>query len=135
MATAHKGISKTTLAAVGAGIGAAAAAGAYWFYGSKDAAKHRKSVRSWMLRARAEVLEAVEKAIAKAGEIDKETYMNIVESVLKRYKKINGVTSEAMVQMTRDMKQAWEHMQKSHRGKRRSKGSAKGRRTSARKTR
>ena len=118
--TTKRGISKTTLAAVGAGIGAAAAAaaGAYWFYGSKDAAKHHKSVRSWMLRARAEVLEAVEKVIDKVGQIDKDTYMNIVESVLKRYKKINGVTSEAMVQMTRDMKDAWDHMQKTGPGKR-----------------
>ncbi len=130
MATTRR-ISKTTLAAVGAGIGAAAAAaaGAYWFYGSKNAAQHRKSVRSWMLRARAEVLEAVEKVIDKVGEIDKDTYMNIVEGVLKRYKKINGVTSEAMLQMTRDMKDAWDHMQKS-RPTSRSKSSKKGRRKS-----
>ncbi len=66
-----------------------------------------------MLKARADVLEAVEKVIEKAGEIDKQTYMDIVEGVLKRYKKINGVTSEAMLQVTRDMKQMWAHMQKS----------------------
>ena len=61
---AKKSESKVSTGAV-VGVGAAAAAaaaaaaGAYWFYGAKDAARHRKSARSWMLRARAETMEAV----------------------------------------------------------------------------
>ena len=50
--------------ALGVGVAAAAAvaaAGAYWFYGSDHASQHRKQVKSWMLKARAEVMEAVEK--------------------------------------------------------------------------
>ena len=51
---------------VGLGIGltaaAVAAAGAYFLYGSKDANKNRKTVKSWMLKAKAEVLEQLEKA-------------------------------------------------------------------------
>jgi len=90
---------------------AAAAAGAYWFYGSSNAAKHRKTVRSWMLKARGDVLAAVEGAVKKAGEIDKEAYMNIVEGVLKRYSKLAGVKSAEILQMTRDMKETWERMQ------------------------
>jgi hypothetical protein len=115
MAKAKKSISKTGTTVMGVGAAAAAAvaaAGAYWFYGSKDAAKHRKTARSWMLKARADVLEAVEAAMEKAGEIDKDTYMGIVDGVLKRYSKLAGVTSAEMLQMTRDMKDAWQHMQK-----------------------
>lgn len=116
MVKAKKGISKKTIAAVGAGIGAAAAAAAaaYWFYGAKNAEAHRKSARSWMLKARAEVLEAVDRTIKKAGELDKEAYMRIVEGVLKRYSKMADVKSSEILQMGRDMKAAWEHMQKSH---------------------
>ncbi len=111
MAKAKKGISKTTIA-MGVGAAAAATAAAYWFYGSKDAASHRKSARSWMLKARGEVLEAVDRTIKKAGELDKEAYMSIVGGVLKRYKKVAGVKSSEILQMTRDMKAAWQHMQK-----------------------
>jgi hypothetical protein len=111
MTTTKKGMSKTGVAAVGVGA-AVAAVGAYWFYGAKDAAKNRKAARSWMLKARAEVLEAVETAVEKAGEVDKETYLTIVKNVLARYSKLAGVTSGEMAQMTRDMKSAWQRMQK-----------------------
>ena len=52
--------------AVGIGIGlstaAVAAASAYFLYGSKSAAKNRKTVKSWALKAKAEVLEKLEDA-------------------------------------------------------------------------
>jgi len=114
MTKSRKRISRDAVAVVGIGAAAAAAAavGAYWFYGSKDAARHRKVARSWMLKARGDVLAAVETTIKKAGEIDKTTYTNIVDGVLKRYSKSAGVTSREISQMTRDMKKAWGHMQK-----------------------
>lgn len=90
-----------------AAAAAAAAAGAYWFYGAKDAPRHRRAVRSWMLRARAEVLEAME----KLGDIDKETYLRIVDEVLKRYANTAGVTSAELAQAARDLKSTWQKMQ------------------------
>ena len=111
-----KGVSKGTAAMMGLGAAAVAAAGAYWFYGAKDAAQHRKSARSWMLKARAEVLEGVERVVDKAGEIDKEAYMAIVSGVLARYGKLAGVTTAGLAQMKRDMVDAWAHMQKTHKG-------------------
>ena len=44
-----------------AAITAAAAAGAYFLYG-KDGAKNLKKIKSWSLKAKAEVLEKLEKA-------------------------------------------------------------------------
>lgn len=136
MAKTKNKISAGTVATVGVGAAAvvAAAAGAYWFYGSKDAAKHRKVARSWMLKARAEVLEAVEMAVEKAGELDKDAYMKIVAGVLKNYTKASGVTTEEMQQMTRDMQSAWQHMQKvrkSHKTKAGKKSVAKSKKKSA----
>ncbi len=126
MATTTKRlISQRALVVAGVGAAAAAAAGAYWFYGSRDAAAHRKTARGWMLRARADVLEAVETVIDKVGEIDKEKYMDIVEGVLKRYSKVAGVTTTEVLQMTRDMKEAWQHMQKAHARSGSKKGSSK----------
>ncbi len=108
----NKGISTGTGVAVGAAAAAAAAAaaGAYWFYGAKDAAKHRKTAKSWMLKARAETMEAVENAVDKLGEIDKETYLKIVDGVVKRYSGVAGVTSAEIAAMTKDLKTAWQHM-------------------------
>jgi len=104
-------VSVNTGVAVGAAAAAAAAAaGAYWFYGAKDAAKHRKTARSWMLKARAETMEAVEAAVEKLGSIDKETYLSIVDGVVKRYSGAAGVTSAEVAQMTKDLKAAWAHM-------------------------
>ena len=103
---------KKGMGAVGAAALVAAAAGAYWFYGSKEAQKHRKTARSWMLKARGEVLEAVEGVVEKAGEIDKEKYMGIVADAVKRYSKSAGATRQELTQMAKDMKGAWQHMQK-----------------------
>ena len=112
---AKKSESKVSTGAV-VGVGAAAAAaaaaaaGAYWFYGAKDAARHRKSARSWMLRARAETMEAVEAAVDKIGSIDKDTYLKIVDATIKRYSSMAGVTPAEVAAMTKDLKAAWQHM-------------------------
>lgn len=98
-------------AVVGVGVGVAAvataAAGAYWLYGAKHSAQHRKMAKSWMLKARAEVLDAVE----KLKDVDYESYMGVVDDVLGNYKKTKGATSAELAQMMRDFKTAWKHMQ------------------------
>ncbi len=112
MAKKSAGVSTGAVVGVGAAAAAAAAAaaGAYWFYGAKDAAKHRKTAKSWMLKARAETMEAVEMAVEKLGEIDKEKYMEIVDATLKRYSGMAGVTPAEVAAMTKDLKAAWQHM-------------------------
>ncbi len=112
MANNSKGNRKeiSTGAAIGVAAATAAAAGAYWFYGSADAAKHRKSIRSFMLKARADVLEAVE----KVKDIDKNAYLAIVDRVVAKYSTVAGVTSQEVAQMTRDLKAAWTHMKAVH---------------------
>ena len=105
----------------GAVVGAAAAAavvaaGAYWFYGAKDAARHRKSAKTFMLKARVETMDAVEAAIAKLGDIDKDTYLKIVDGVVKRYSGAAGVTTAEVAQMTKDLKAAWQHMSAASKG-------------------
>ncbi len=83
---------------------AAAAAGAYWLYGSKNAAQHRRSVKSWMLKARAEVMDAVE----KLQDIDKERYMEIVNEVVSRY--AGAATTTEIRQVISDLKDSWNYI-------------------------
>ncbi len=85
---------------------AAAAAGAYWLYGSKNAAQHRRAVKSWMLKARAEVMDAVE----KLQDIDKTKYMEIVNDVVARYAP-HASTAEIR-QVIADLKDSWNYIGK-----------------------
>ena len=96
----------TAIGVAAAAAAAAAAAGAYWFYGASNAPKHRKSVKSFMLKARADVLEAVE----KVNDIDKSAYLAIVDRVVAKYSTAAGVTAAEVSQMTQDLKAAWSHM-------------------------
>ncbi len=88
---------------------AAAAAGAYWFYGAQDAQKHRKIAKSWMLKARVEVLDSIE----KLKEIDKEKYLNIVQNVSSKYSKM-GATPQELGVLLKDMQSVWSHIDKTH---------------------
>ena len=58
MAKKKQSVTNNQKIAAGVGLTAAAvaAAGAYFLYGSKDADKNRKTVKSWGLKAKAEVL-------------------------------------------------------------------------------
>ena len=92
--------------AIGAAGLAAAAVGAYWLYGSKHAKKHRNLAASWMLKARAEVMDAV----SKLKDIDRETYYRIVDDVTKRYAKLSKSNAD-LATIKSELKAAWAHMQ------------------------
>ena len=64
MAKKQTDISNAQKLGIGVGLttAAVAAVGAYFLYGSKDAPKNRKKVKSWALKAKGEVLEVLEKA-------------------------------------------------------------------------
>lgn len=103
---------KTNGTTVGVSVGVAAAAAAagaaaYWLYGAKNAARHRKQAKSWMLKARADVLDAVE----RMTDIDKSKYLQIVDQVVKRYAGTAGATAQDLKQMAKDLQASWVHMQ------------------------
>lgn len=96
-------VSRVSGGAVGAGVAglAAAAIGAYWLYGAKNAAKNRKIAASWMLKARAEVMDAVE----KMKEMDKDAYLKIVDAVVDKYSKTKS--SAEVMAIAKEMRAAW----------------------------
>jgi hypothetical protein len=86
----------------------AAAAGAYFLYGSKDAAKNRKKIKGWALRAKGEVIERLE----NLKELNEEKYNQIVDMVSEKYKKLKNVDPEELSAMIKDMKSHWKNIQK-----------------------
>jgi len=109
---------------IGIGVGlttaAVAAAGAYFLYGSKDAKKNRKKVKSWMLKAKAEVLEALE----NAEQITEEEYQALIGGVMKTYGKAQSLTKKELKEFEEEMRGHWNGIMKSG-PKRKAKASGK----------
>lgn len=106
MAAKRKSISKKKMVGVGIASAAvvAAAAGTYFLYGSKNAARNRKVVKSWALKAKAEVLEGLE----KAKRMSEEDYKKIVSAALKKYSKLAG--SKEVKKLERELHSHWKHL-------------------------
>lgn len=88
---------------------AAAAASAYYLYGSKHAAQNRKKVKGWMLKAKGEVLEQIEKAKTAITQAD---YERMVEQVMKKYDKLSSTSAAEVASLSKELKGHWKNMQK-----------------------
>ncbi|MEN9920160.1 MAG: hypothetical protein RL538_53 [Candidatus Parcubacteria bacterium] len=101
---------KGSAAAVGVGLGAAAvaAAGAFFLYGSKNAAKNRKQVKSWALKAKAEVLEKLE----DASEMTQKEYEDLIKSVSGAYAGAKNASKKDLVEFSKEMKDHWKQIEK-----------------------
>jgi hypothetical protein len=101
---------KTNAAAVGVGLGAAAvaAAGAFFLYGSKNAAKNRKTVKSWALKAKAEVLEKLE----DAQEMTQKEYDDLIKSVSGAYAGAKNASKKDILEFSKEMKDHWKQIEK-----------------------
>ena len=96
---------------IGVGLTAAAvaAAGAYFLYGSKNASKNRKTVKSWALKAKAEVLEKLE----DAKNMSKEEYEDVINAVAATYSSLKGASRADINSFKSEMKDHWKNIEKS----------------------
>ncbi len=91
------------LAAAGLAAMAAAAAGVYFLYGSKDAVKKRKAVKSWSLKMKAEVLEKIE----KLKDIDQKVYQDIIDTAAKKYEALKDVEVADVAAVSKELSSHW----------------------------
>lgn len=103
---------KGSVSPVGIGIGlttaAVAAASAYFMYGSKGAAKNRKAVKSWALKAKAEVLEKLE----DAQEMTQKEYDEVVKAVSGAYVGAKNASKKDIIEFSKEMKDHWKAIEK-----------------------
>lgn len=92
----------------GLALVAATAAAGYFLYGSKDGARNRKIVKGWMLKAKGEVLENIE----KLKNVDEEDYNKIIDKVSAKYAKIKSLDSNEVYALMDDMRRHWKRIQK-----------------------
>lgn len=94
----------------GIGIGlttaAVAAAGAYFLYGSDDAAKNRKKVKGWMLKAKGEVLERME----DAKHMTEEEFFALVDKVANSYDKARTLSRKELKDFRQEMVDNWQDL-------------------------
>ena len=110
--TDKKKVQITKGQAVGLGVGisaaVAAAAGAYFLYGSKNAARNRKVVKSWMLKAKAEVLEKLE----QAQDMTQAEYEQLIDTVSSTYKDVKNASKVDLSGFKKEMKDHWKQIAK-----------------------
>jgi hypothetical protein len=125
MAKAKKKTESSAADKIGVGIGltaaAVAAAGAYFLYGSKNAAKNRKAVKSWMLKAKAEVLEKLE----DAKEMTEDQYQELVANVAAAYSGLKSATGPELKQFKAEMLEHWKGIERAAKPKKAAKKAAK----------
>ena len=104
------GLSNKEKMSIGVGLTAAAvaAAGAFFLAGSKNAAKNRKVVKSWMLKAKAEVLEGLE----KAQEMSQSDYEALIEQVSGAYAAVQSASKADISGFKKEMKDHWQKIAK-----------------------
>jgi len=88
--------------------GLVAAAGTYFLYGAEKAKSNRKKVKSWMLKAKGEVLEQLE----KMDIIDEKKYQAAVDKVAAKYRMLKNIDRKEVEETVADMKRHWKNMTK-----------------------
>jgi hypothetical protein len=98
---------------IGIGVGVTAtmlaAVGGYFLYGAKDAKKNRTKVGSWMLKAKAEVLEGIE----NTKELTEADYDKLVDDVMKGYKAARSASVKELAEFAGEMKNHWKKIKSS----------------------
>jgi len=101
------GVSKTAIG-VGAGLVAAAAAGAYFLFGTEHGVKTQKKIRGWAVKAKGEVMDKIE----DMKEVTEENYYNTIDTVVGKYKKLKKVQGTEVDALIKDLKKHWKNIKK-----------------------
>lgn len=119
--------------AVVAGIAGltAAAVGAYYLYGHKDADKHRAKIKGWMLKAKGEVLDELE----SVKDVSESSYMSAVDAIARKYRELKDIDVQELEAFIGEMRDHWQGIQKTFqtRGKKVDRKAAKKPKAAARK--
>lgn len=96
-----KGVSAGTVIGITALAAAGVAAGVFLF--GKNGTKNRKAIKSWTLKAKADILEKME----KAKDMSEDTYHAIVDTATAKYAKLKDVTPEELAALAKELKSHW----------------------------
>jgi hypothetical protein len=99
----------TTIKSIALGTGvAAAAAGIYFLYGAKGAAKNRRKIKAWTFKAKGEILEQFE----NLSEMSEEAYHKIIKEVSDRYQAAKNINKKDIAEFVSELKSYWKNISK-----------------------
>lgn len=99
------------IVAAGAGVVALSAA-AYLMFGP-EGKKHRKDLKSWMIKMKADVMEQME----NVQEITGPVYETIVNEVSEKYKALGNISAADLAKEADTLKKHWKMMQREAKAK------------------
>ncbi len=82
-------------------------AGTYFLYG-KNATANRKKIKGWVIKAKGEALEKME----KMKELDEESYHALIDTVVQKYSKVKGIEQSEVDDLIKDLKKHWKSIMK-----------------------
>lgn len=83
----------------------AAAAGTLFLYG-KGSRHNRKNVRGWMMKAKGEIVDEME----RMREINEKVYHELVDAVSRQYGKLQHVDQKDLQKIVRELKSHWKEI-------------------------
>lgn len=104
---AKKKMSTKTKVELGAGalaVAAAAGAAGYYFYGSKDAKKHRQAASSWAKGMKREVV----KEAKKLKKLDQKAMATVVDKAAAMYEGVRSVDQKDLRAAAAELKRHWQ---------------------------
>lgn len=101
----HHHSSSSALPAFLAGAATAALIGGIYLYG-KNGSAHRTNVERWILKAKAEILERIE----KTQDMTEEQFHTVVDEVVSRYADMKDVGAERAAEVSSRFKHKWVHL-------------------------
>jgi len=90
-----------------AGVSAALAAGAVYFFGP-EGDRHRQKLRGWVLKTRGEVLEQLE----NLEEVSKEKYEEIVDAAIAKFAEQKAEKESQVEELRKFLKEEWAEIKK-----------------------
>ena len=93
---------------LGLAILAAAAAAGYFLYGSRNSTENRVKVKGWMLKAKGEVLEKIE----KLKYVSEDEYNKIIDKVASKYSRMKDMDEGEVCAMMDDLRKHWKKIQR-----------------------
>jgi hypothetical protein len=82
-------------------------AGTYFLYG-KNGTANRKKIKGWIVKAKGEAIEKIE----KMKEMDEASYHALIDGVVSKYTKVKGVEQVEIDELVKDMKKHWKSIVK-----------------------
>lgn len=82
-------------------------AGTYFLYG-KNATANRKKIKGWVVKAKGEAIEKME----KMKEMDEASYHALIDGIAEKYGKVKGIEQTEIEELVKDMKKHWKSIMK-----------------------